>query len=238
METVLLVIGTLGMGLGTAYFAYLGTQSTGGSYFYWITAAITGFAFISYLAMASGAGSTILDDGREFYFFRYLDWLVTTPLLLLDLALLALANPGRNTGLIAGLIGLDVVMILTGLVAGASTSAFVATVFFIISTAALVGVLYLLYTRLFTAARAQSPNVAGIFSTLAILTIVLWSLYPVVWLLGTEGFRAIGQGGEIFLFLILDLLAKVGFGFLLLSNRQAIGEASGGSQSARPSRVS
>ncbi len=238
METVLLVIGTLGMGLGTAYFAYLGTQSTGGSYFYWITAAITGFAFISYLAMASGAGSTILDDGREFYFFRYLDWLVTTPLLLLDLALLALANPGRNTGLIAGLIGLDVVMILTGLVAGASTSAFVATVFFIISTAALVGVLYLLYTRLFTAARAQSPNVAGIFSTLAILTIVLWSLYPVVWLLGTEGFRAIGQGGEIFLYLILDLLAKVGFGFLLLSTRQAIGEASGGSQSVRPSRVS
>ena len=238
METVLLVIGTLGMGLGTAYFAYLGTQSTGGSYFYWITAAITGFAFISYLAMASGAGSTILDDGRVFYFFRYLDWLVTTPLLLLDLALLALANPGRNTGLIAGLIGLDVVMILTGLVSGSSTSAFVATVFFIISTAALVAVLYLLYTRLFTAARAQSSNVAGIFSTLAILTIVLWSLYPVVFLLGTEGFRAIGQGGEIFLYLILDLLAKVGFGFLLLSNRQAIGEASGGGQSARPSRVS
>jgi bacteriorhodopsin len=159
-------------------------------------------------------------------------------LLLLDLALLALANPGRNTGLIAGLIGLDVVMILTGLVSGSSTSAFVATVFFIISTAALVAVLYLLYTRLFTAARAQSSNVAGIFSTLAILTIVLWSLYPVVFLLGTEGFRAIGQGGEIFLYLILDLLAKVGFGFLLLSNRQAIGEASGGGQSARPSRVS
>jgi len=238
METFLLIVGTLGMGLGTAYFAYLGTQSTGGSYFYWITALITGFAFISYLAMASGAGSTILDDGREFYFFRYLDWLVTTPLLLLDLALLALANPGRNTGLIAGLIGLDVVMILTGLVSGSSTSAFVATVFFIISTAALVAVLYLLYTRLFTAARAQSSNVAGIFGTLAILTIVLWSLYPVVFLLGTEGFRAIGQGGEIFLYLILDLLAKVGFGFLLLSNRQAIGEASGGGQSARPSRVS
>jgi len=238
METFLLIVGTLGMGLGTVYFAYLGMQSTGGSYFYWITALITGFAFISYLAMASGAGSTILDDGREFYFFRYIDWLITTPLLLLDLALLALANPGRNTGLIAGLIGLDVVMILTGLVAGSSTSAFVATIFFIISTAALVGVLYLLYTRLFTAARAQSPNVAGIFSTLAILTIVLWSLYPVVFLLGTEGFRAIDQGGEIFLYLILDLLAKVGFGFLLLSNRQAIGEVSGGGQSARPSRVS
>jgi bacteriorhodopsin len=239
METLLLIVGTLGMGLGTAYFAYLGTQSPeGGRYFYWITAAITGVAFVSYLAMATGAGSTILDDGREFYYFRYIDWLITTPLLLLDLALLALARPGRNTGLIAGIIGLDILMILTGLVAGSSTSAFVTTVFFIISTAALVGVLYLVYTRLFVAARTQSPNVARIFNTLALLTIVLWSLYPVVFLLGTEGFRALPQGGEIFLFLILDLLAKVGFGFLLLSNRQAIGEVGGGGQSARQSRVS
>jgi bacteriorhodopsin len=59
-------------------------------------------------------------------------------------------------------------------------------------------------------------------------------------MLGTEGFRAVGQGGEIFLFLVLDLLTKVGFGFLLLSNRQAISEASsgGGGRSVWPSRVS
>ena len=92
--------------------------------------------------MATGAGSTILDDGREFYYFRYIDWLITTPLLLLDLALLALARPGRNVGLIAGLIGLDVVMILTGLAAGSSTSDFGTTVWFIFSLAALAGVLY------------------------------------------------------------------------------------------------
>lgn len=240
METLWLIVGTLGMGIATAYFAYLGSQSApGGRYFYWITTAITGIAFISYLAMATGAGSTILDDGREFYYFRYLDWLFTTPLLLLDLALLALVNPGRNTGLIGGIIALDIVMILTGLIAGSSTSAFVATVFFIISTAALIGVLYLLYTRLFAAARTRSTNVARIFNTLALLTIVLWSLYPIVFLLGTEGFRAVDNDGEVFLFMVLDLLAKVGFGFLLLSNRQVMSEVGGGGGgSARASRVS
>ncbi|MCA1718572.1 MAG: bacteriorhodopsin [Actinobacteria bacterium] len=67
METFWLLIGVLFMGLATAYFVYRGTQVQGGQYFYWITAAITGFAFVSYLAMATGAGSTILDDGREFY---------------------------------------------------------------------------------------------------------------------------------------------------------------------------
>ena len=78
---------------------------------------------------------------------------------------------------------------------------------------------------------------AGLFNRLATLTIVLWCLYPVVFLFGTQGFRAVDQAFEVFLFLILDLLSKVAFGFLLLSNRQAIGEASSGG-GARASRVS
>jgi bacteriorhodopsin len=62
------------------------------------------------------------------------------------------------------------------------------------------------------------------------LAIVLWSLYPVVWLLGTEGFNAVGSTVEVFLFLILDFFAKIEFGFLLLTNRQALGEAVGRKQ--------
>lgn len=215
----------------------MGVQNPGGGghCFYWITAAITLIAFISYLVMATGAGSTILDNGRQFYYFRYLDWLFTTPLLLLDLALLALARPERNIGLIAGIIILDVVMILTGLAVGSSTSAAGTTVFFVISTAALIGVLYFLVSRLFAAARAQSRAVAQIFRTLAILTVVLWSLYPIVFLLGSEGFGAIDQAFEIFLILILDLAAKVSFGFLLLSNHQIVTEAGGGGGSAQVS---
>jgi bacteriorhodopsin len=236
VQTFWLVLGVLGMGLATAYFAYLGTQAPpGGRYFYWITTAITLFAFISYLAMTTGAGAIVLDDGRRFYYFRYIDWLVTTPLLLLDLALLALARLGRNVGLIAGVIGLDVFMVLIGFAAGSSTSAFGTVVFFIISTAALIGVLYLIWTRFFAAARSRTPAVAGLFNRLAILTIVVWCLYPIVFLLGPEGFRAVDQAFEIFLFLILDLLAKVVFGFLLLNNSQAIGEAGGGTHTSRVS---
>lgn len=237
METFWLIVGVLVMGLATAYFVYRGTQVQGGQYFYWITAAITGFAFISYLAMATGAGSAVLDDGREFYYFRYIDWLITTPLLLLDLALLALARPGSDLGLIAGLIGLDVVMILTGLAAGSSTSDFGTTVWFIISSAALAGVLYLLWTRLLAAARARSQGVAATFNRLAVLTTVLWVLYPIVFLLGTEGFGGVDQGFEVFLYLILDVLSKVLFGFLLLSNHQVIREASDASGSGRTARV-
>lgn len=53
------------------------------------------------------------DVYRQVYWARYVDWSLTTPLLLLDLALLANLN-GAHT-LIA--IAADVIMILTGLFA-------------------------------------------------------------------------------------------------------------------------
>ncbi len=240
MSTVWLSLGTLGMALGTIAFIFLGLKAPQGSrHFFVITASITLIAFISYLVMAAGGGTSLLvtDEGtRVFYWARYIDWLFTTPLLLLDLALLALVRPGRNIGLIASIIGLDVLMILTGLGAGFSTNAFIQVVLFLISTAALVAVLYLLVTNLMSAARGQSPAVAAVFNTLAVLTVVLWSLYPVVFLLGSEGFGAVGLGTEVFLFMVLDLLAKVGFGFLLLTNRQALSDITGGGQ-AQASRV-
>lgn len=42
--------------------------------------------------------------------------------------------------------------------------------------------------------------------------------------------RAVSPTLEVFLFLILDLLAKVGFGFLLLTNRRTLSDAGGGGQ--------
>lgn len=227
MITLLLAIGTVGMALGTIAFVSMGLRAPVGSrYFFVITASITGIAFISYLIMATGQGSTIVGTGeqaREFYYWRYIDWLFTTPLLLLDLALLALFRPGRRVALIGGLIILDVAMILLGVWAGATAGAG-RYVLFVLSTVAMIALLYLVVTQLFAAAAEQTPAVRSVFRTLAYLTVVLWALYPVVWILGAEGANAIGQTGEVAGFLVLDLLAKVGFGFLLLGNRAALSE--------------
>jgi bacteriorhodopsin len=83
---------------------------------------------------------------------------------------------------------------------------------------------------------SRGGAVQSTFRTMALLAIVLWSLYPVVWLLGTEGFNAVGSILEVFLFLILDFFVKIGFGFLLLTNRQALNEVVGWSQ-AHTSKV-
>jgi bacteriorhodopsin len=238
METVWLTLGTFGMGLGTVAFVLLGIRAPEGSrYFFVITALITLIAFVSYLTMATGQGVTEVGD-RTFYYFRYIDWVFTTPLLLLDLALLALVDWRRNISLIVTLIGLDLFMILTGLWAGATVNPVGMGLLFIISTASMIVLLYLIVTRLFSAAADQPSAVQQVFRTLAVVTVVLWSLYPVVWVLGTEGVGAVGLSTEVFLFLVLDLLAKVGFGFLLLTNRQALSDVAGAAAgTARPSRV-
>ncbi len=76
---------------------------------------------------------------------------------------------------------------------------------------------------------------AGIFRTLAILTVVLWPLYPIVRLPGTEGFAAVSSTVGMF-FLDLGILVRIAFGFPLLTNLEALGGAGGGG-GVRASRV-
>jgi bacteriorhodopsin len=194
--------------------------------FYIITTFIAAIAFTSYFAMATGFGLievVVGEQALDIYWARYADWLFTTPLLLLDLALLAGAD--RNT--IATLLGLDVLMIGTGAVGAlATTSPGVRIAWWGISSAALVILLYVLVGELSAAARRRTGDVIDLFTTLRNLTIGLWVLYPVVWLLGTEStLGLLPLYWETAAFMVLDLSAKVGFGIILLRSRSVLEQA-------------
>lgn len=109
------------------------------------------------------AATASLVGYRISYWGRCIDWVITAPLLLLDLALLALANWRREVDFVATLTGLDLFVILTSLLAGPGVLAFSAGFWFIVSTAAMIVVLYLVYTHLFAAASNQSGVVQGVF---------------------------------------------------------------------------
>jgi bacteriorhodopsin len=64
------------------------------------------------------------------------------------------------------------------------------------------------------------------------LIVIAWSVYPVAWLVGTEGLGLVGLFGETLIFMILDVLAKVGFGIVLLRSRAVIGEGGAPTPSA------
>jgi len=97
--------------------------------FHVLTAFITTFATLSYFAMATGDGysfahivvkeahkhtpDTVEHIFRQVFWARYIDWTVTTPLLLLDLAFLA----GLDGASILVAIVADLIMVLLGLFA-------------------------------------------------------------------------------------------------------------------------
>ena len=232
-EALWLWLGTAGMFLGMVYFIARGwgVQNERRQKFYIATIFITAIAASMYLLMATGFGLTevmVGDMALDIYWARYADWVFTTPLLLFDLALLAGAN--RNT--IATLIGLDVFMIVTGVIAAFESVAAFRIMWWGISTGALLALLYILVGSLSKQAQKKSGEVSSLFGQLRNLIIVLWLLYPVVWILGTEGTIGIlPLYWETAAFMVLDLTAKVGFGFVLLRSRSVL-EAATESDSA------
>jgi bacteriorhodopsin len=228
-ERIWLLIGTALMALGTLAFIGMGWREDDPEKqeYYIVTIFIPAIAAVSYFSMAMGFGLTELSvpwqsQPLDIYWARYADWLFTTPLLLLDLALLAGAN--RNT--IATLVGLDVGMVITGLV-GALTTASPAMriAWWGISTGFFLVLLYVLVSRLSAQAAQRSGDVASLFSTLRNVVILLWTAYPIVWIVGTEGLGLIGLYPETAVFMVLDVSAKVGFGFVLLRSRSVLDQA-------------
>ncbi|KAH8082750.1 hypothetical protein HD553DRAFT_314133 [Filobasidium floriforme] len=190
--------------------------------FHLLTATILGMAMISYLAMASGMGVALqrqfenAADGsrvlRQVFYARYIDWSLTTPLLLLDLALLS----GMPLITTAVLILADIAMILTGLFAALNSSS--EKTRWLMYAVSCAFYLYVLFTLIFSgrnAAKLQSAGVQRVYNVTALMIIVLWTGYPIVFGL-TEGKGRLSVDTEIILYGILDVLAKVVFGFYLL----------------------
>ncbi|SNZ15842.1 bacteriorhodopsin [Natronoarchaeum philippinense] len=231
-EAIWLWLGTAGMFLATIYFVARGwgVEEDRRKKFYIVTTFITAIAFVNYLAMALGFGLVEVTVGGEtivVYWARYTDWIFTTPLLLIDLGLLAGAD--RNT--IGTLVGLDVLMIGTGAIAtltgdgGAFAAGAQRLIWWGVSTAFLVVLLYFLFGALSEQADALSAEAQSKFVQLRNLLTVLWAAYPVWWIVGTEGLGLIGLPAETAGFALLDLTAKAGFGYILLRSHAVLDEA-------------
>jgi bacteriorhodopsin len=212
-------------------------------HFFYASGIITLIAATMYMAMGSGYGSFnqtgVNPTGVQhlFFFGRYIDWVFTTPLLLLDLVLIALPRnfPGRNA-IIWTMIGADVYMILTGIAATAIRSNF-RWAFYGVSCAAFLAILYFIFAKLIPEATRRGPQVRQLFTTLSGLLIVLWVLYPIVWALGSEGFGVISLLAETICYAVLDVLAKVAFGFILTSRVSTLTEADEEMTSISPTAV-
>lgn len=179
-------------------------------------------ATASYFAMATGDGRFVLNDGRDVFYARYLDWTFTTPLLLTGLVLTALHSPFKRWALLLGLLFTDMYMILTGLFADLSpTGTSQKWVWYLISS----GAFLFIYIALWGPVRAEAKKTGErayrtYMSNLPVLS-VLWAIYPINFLLGSEGLKTYGAETSAAIYAILDVCAKVGYGIWSMRNTKA-----------------
>ncbi|KAK4609120.1 hypothetical protein CLAFUR4_14417 [Fulvia fulva] len=217
-----------------AAFAFMGlayTKPRRDRIFHYITAGVVMVAAIAYFTMASHLGFTpirvefqrdnpiVRGVTREIYYVRYIDWVITTPLLLMDLLLTA-ALPWPT---ILWAILVDEVMIITGLV-GALVASSYKWGYFVFGCVAMFWIIYILVWEGRRHANAISTDAGKAFLICGSLTAFMWTLYPIAWGL-SEGGNVISSDGEAAFYGVLDLIAKPVFGALLIWGHRNISPA-------------
>jgi bacteriorhodopsin len=221
--TLWLWLGFIGMSLGTVIIATFWRRFKPEHRFHVILALIvTTIAAASYYAMASGQGVAMF-GGEQIFFARYIDWILTTPVLLLSLILVGLPavnDPEKRrqrNGLIGAILFADIAMITTGAIANFSQAVQDQTVWYLASIAWFLVIIWLLFNHVRSEAiKSSAKNAKTYLSLLAFLSFV-WVWYPVVWLLGDSGWAVIGTTAETAIYAVLDVTAKVVFGIALLA---------------------
>ncbi len=227
-ETAWLWVGVAGMTVGAAVLLVTGPRGSKDEHNHTILHSFVPMvAAALYLLMALGQGSLTLGGGREFLYARYVDWTITTPLLLFALSKTALGEARTRGGLVFALLGADVYMILTGLVAGLSPSGSEAKwIWYLVSCGAFLAVYFVLWGPMLKEARARSANAAEAYVRHATILSVLWFLYPVVFLVGPDGAGMITPVLATLLFLILDLTTKVIYAFVTYASTKKVSQTS------------
>jgi sensory rhodopsin len=110
--------------------------------------------------------------------FRYVDWILTTPLMLMKFPLLlGIGQKGR--GFMIRLIVLDLVMIVTGYIGEVATLPAIHFGFFLLGCVAWFGILASLFTALTTIPDRIGPSVRTGIRYMSLFVVIGWAIYPV-----------------------------------------------------------
>jgi len=207
------VLGVAGLLVGVGIVAALlrTTRAETGAFAYLLV--IPGFAAASYAAMALGVG-TVVVDGYALPVPRYVDWLVTTPLLLGYIGYVA----GSSRRLILGAGALDALMILLGLGANLVTGP-ARWGLFVASSLCYIGLLVPLYRLFPRDAAERSERRRQLFGVLQNHVGLLWLAYPAVWLAGPAGLGYVSGLGAVLVITYLDVVAKTPYVYFVWQHR-------------------
>jgi bacteriorhodopsin len=175
--------------------------------------------FDSWVATAGGS----LGEFNEAY--RYVDWLLTVPLLVAELILVLRLDKKVESKLIQRNVLYAFLMIATGYIGEMDNQTSVVldssrTIWGAISTIFFVLILRDLFGGIDASFKKQSKEIQGIFKVLRVVLLATWGVYPIAYLLPTiAGDLGLSAGDGLVLkqvgYTIADILAKPGYGLLI-----------------------
>ena len=148
--------------------------------------------------------------------YRYVDWLLTVPLLLVELILVMRLTRSETISKSTRLGLLAAVMVVLGYPGEISADAGTRWVWWALAMVPFVWIVFELFVGLKRSIAAQPEDVRGLVNTARWVTVLSWSFYPVVFvfpmvgLTGGTAATAVQVG-----YTIADIVAKAAFGVLI-----------------------
>lgn len=188
-------------------------------------------SWIQTFAFNPGTGlyEVAADSSRFSNGFRYLNWLIDVPMLLLQILFVVELTKQRRDSLRTQFFISGPLMIITGYIGQfyESTNTAALLIWGAISTAFFVHVLYLMY-RLISESRKSLPTAASrIMGSIWWLFLISWMLYPGGYLMPVLMSSEAGVVGRQMIYTIADIASKVIYGVLLARVAQIRSEADG-----------
>lgn len=150
--------------------------------------------------------------------YRYVDWILTVPLLLVELILVMRLSSKETFSKSVRLGGLAALMILLGYPGEISPEAGTRWLWWSLSMIPFLWIVYELFSGLKSSLAAQPPAARSLINAARFLVIASWSFYPIVFIfpmLGIDGAAAstLVQIG----YSVADIVAKAVFGVLIFA---------------------
>lgn len=164
-----------------------------------------------------------LETGESPTFFRYVDWILTVPLMCVEFYLIT-RKAGAKIGLMWTLITASLVMLVTGYF-GETIDRGNSVMWGVISGIAYFYIVYLVwFGDVAKLAQNAGPKVAKAVNILAWFVLVGWAIYPLGYILGTPGGLfgmqlvsdpAAASHSMDIVYNIADAVNKIGFGLVI-----------------------
>ncbi len=209
---------TFAVFLGSALFFFISRMDVAPVYRMAVTISgvIVTIAGYHYFRIMQSFEKAAMGEGLFNEAYRYVDWVVTVPLLLTELVLVLSIAAERRKALLMKLVPYSALMIALGYPGEISSDTTTKWIFWALSMVFFVLILATLFGELSKQIASERPEVQATLRTLRMVLLVTWSFYPIAYLFpvllddASLAFVLVNVG-----YAIADITAKAGYGLMI-----------------------